>query len=80
MDIRCPICGAKTKTSKIERSDPPCRYYDFICFCNECGLFKTSGAADGYYGREYFRTKDDFTAYIEMKIKKAIEKRCENEC
>ena len=76
MSIKCPICGSETITTKVERNDPPCHYDDFVCSCRICKMFHIVGAADGYYGRDYFKTVKEFTDYVIDEINKATGKRC----
>lgn len=80
MSINCPICGTPMVARTYEESDGYCRYTNYICVCKGCNLFKAVGAADNYYGREYFHDKESFMANVAERIKEAQKMRFENGC
>ena len=57
----CPLCKSENiKISKeYENQGMDGSSADWYIRCNDCGLVKTYLPADDFYGREYYKTKDD---------------------
>ena len=69
----CPLCGGNMKLEKIiETHGMDGSYSNWKLSCTKCGIIKKY-AADGFYGREYYSTKeeviDDWNELSETEIK-----------
>lgn len=58
--INCPICNHILNIDKIAHpSGMDGRYYNWRVKCSNCYLINIEYAADSFYGREYYETKDE---------------------
>ena len=69
----CPLCGGNMKLEKIIATHGmDGSYSNWKLSCTKCGIIKKY-AADGFYGREYYSTKeeviDDWNELSETEIK-----------
>lgn len=58
---RCPLCKSNnlkiSLTEEYQGMEGFCRDWDIVC--QGCGIICVSLAANNFYGREYYKTKDD---------------------
>ena len=73
--INCPICNHILNIDKVEHSSGmDGRYYNWRVECSNCYLINIEYAADSFYGREYYRTKDEVIEVFNKGLEKVRNK------
>ena len=78
---KCPLCGSENLRIYKDRfvGGFAEHYDDWIFACQDCKLVKLILAADGYYGRGHYKTKQDAVNEWNRKCKEIKHKRYEEE-